>query len=75
MIGESSKRSRPAPVYVTVRDYETGIGSVLTGFGFAPYAYRARFVRHVGATVRRKVPVTFPVVEVGQVMYRSSPKP
>ena len=74
MIGERSSRTRPAPVYVTVRDYETGMGGILTGFGFAPYAYRARFVRHVGATARRKMPVTFPVVEVGQVMYRSSPK-
>jgi hypothetical protein len=74
MIGETSKRTRSAPVYVTVRDYETGIGGVLTGFGFAPYAYRARFVRHVGATVPRKMPVAFPAVEVGQVMYRSSSK-
>ena len=43
------------PVYVTVRDYEIGLTSVLTGFGFAPYADRARFVKYTMATVRRSV--------------------
>jgi hypothetical protein len=43
------------PVYVTVRDYEIGLSGVLTGFGFAPYANRARFVKYTTATVRRPV--------------------
>jgi hypothetical protein len=43
------------PVYVTVRDYEAGLNSVLTGFGFAPFASRARFVKHTTATVRMPV--------------------
>lgn len=48
--GSFPHRDRKAlPVYATVRDYEIGLGSVLTGFGFAPYASRARFVRHTGA--------------------------
>ncbi len=74
LIAEHSRGSRPAPVYVTVRDYETGLGGILTGFGFAPYAYRARFVRHVVATARKTAPVAFPAVEVGQVLSRSAPK-
>ena len=48
-----------------------GMGGILTGFGFAPYAYRARFVRHVVATARKTAPVAFPAVEVGQVLSRS----
>ncbi len=51
-------RGKPLPVYVTVRDYEMGIGAILTGFGFAPYINRARFVKHTGATVRRPVSAT-----------------
>jgi hypothetical protein len=70
LIAERSKGARSVPVYVTVRDYEAGMGGILTGFGFAPYAYRARFVRHVAATVKRALPVAFPAVEVGQVLTR-----
>jgi hypothetical protein len=51
--GDSPGRRQSRPVYVTVRDYEVGLSSVLTGFGFAPYASRARFVRHTTATVLR----------------------
>ena len=40
------------PVYVSVRDYESGLPSVLTGFGFSPYMDRARFVKHTVALVR-----------------------
>ena len=56
--GPDGKRGA-LPVYVTVRDYEIGLSSVLTGFGFAPYTSRARFVKHTAATVRR--PVASPV--------------
>ena len=49
-------RHRPdnLPVYATVRDYEIGLSGALTGFGFAPYTDRARFVKHTVAT--RRVP-------------------
>jgi hypothetical protein len=48
----SQKKQRVLPVYVTVRDYETGLSGALSGFGFAPYIDRARYVRHTTAPVR-----------------------
>jgi hypothetical protein len=50
--GADGQRSA-CPVYVTVRDYEVGLSGVLTGFGFAPYVSRARFVKHTTALVQR----------------------
>jgi hypothetical protein len=50
--GPSQKKRRVLPVYVTVRDYETGLSGALSGFGFAPYMDRARFVRHTIAPIR-----------------------
>jgi hypothetical protein len=43
------------PVYVSVRDYEFGLTSALTGFGFSPYMDRARFVKHTVALVREPI--------------------
>jgi hypothetical protein len=64
------------PVYATVRDYEAGLSSVLTGFGFAPYASRARFVKHTTATVRRPVTSAVAAREVRQeVPVRTQPLP
>ncbi len=54
------------PVYVTVRDYEVGLASALTGFGFAPFSERARFVKHTAAAVRAATPVVRAVREVRQ---------
>jgi hypothetical protein len=51
--GGHDHRRGALPVYVTVRDYEVGLSSVLTGLGFAPYVDRARFVKHTTAAVRR----------------------
>jgi len=48
----SQKKQRVLPVYVTVRDYEAGLSGALSGFGFAPYIDRVRFVRHTTAPVR-----------------------
>jgi len=45
-------QTKSLPVYATVRDYEIGLGGALTGFGFAPYMNRARFVKHTTMTVR-----------------------
>jgi hypothetical protein len=53
-VGPVGKRGA-LPVYVTVRDYENGLSSILTGFGFAPYTDRARFVKYTTATIRRSV--------------------
>jgi hypothetical protein len=49
---------RPIPVYVTVRDYEIGVRGALTGFGFAPFMERARFVKHT--VVAARVPALAP---------------
>jgi hypothetical protein len=62
----TQKTRRPLPIYVTVRDYETGLSGALTGFGFAPYLDRARFVRHTIAPVREPVSVSRSPVEVRQ---------
>ena len=50
-------KRRALPVYATVRDYEIGLGSVLAGFGFAPYTDRARFVKHTVLPVREAQPI------------------
>jgi hypothetical protein len=71
--GPGSKRGAQ-PVYVTVRDYEIGLSSVLTGFGFSPYANRARFVKHTVATVRRSLVPAVAARELRQeVPLRSQP--
>ncbi len=62
------REARPQPVYVTVRDYEIGLSGALTGFGFAPFMDRARFVRHVLATAREPLPVPLAAREVRQEM-------
>ena len=51
----SKKTRRALPVYVTVRDYEMGLSGALSGFGFAPYLDRVRFVRHTTVPVRELV--------------------
>jgi hypothetical protein len=54
------------PVYATVRDYEIGLSSVLTGFGFAPFTERVRFVKHTAVPVRESQPVSLSTMEVRQ---------
>ena len=52
------------PVYTTVRDYESELGGTLTGFGFAPYTDRVRFVKHTVAPIREPVlPAAVPALE------------
>jgi len=60
----TQKTRRALPVYVTVRDYEIGVSGVLSGFGFAPYLERSRFVRHTASPVREPLPVVRASVEV-----------
>ena len=62
----SQKTRRALPVYVTVRDYEMGVSGALSGFGFAPYLERSRFVRHTTSPVREPLPVSRSAVEVRQ---------
>jgi hypothetical protein len=51
------------PVYATVRDYDTGLSGALTGFGFAPFTDRARYVRHTLGTATKRLPVVLPLRE------------
>lgn len=63
------RRGRQArPVYATVRDYEIAMSGTLTGFGFAPYLDRARFVKHtaVRAAVRESLPAAMTALEARQ---------
>ncbi len=62
----AQKTGRALPVYVTVRDYEMGVSGALSGFGFAPYLERLRFVRHTTSPVRESLPATRATVEVLQ---------
>ena len=62
----TQKTRRTLPVYVTVRDYEMGVSGALSGFGFAPYLERSRFVRHTTSPVRDPLPVSRSTVEVRQ---------
>jgi hypothetical protein len=74
LLNQSSFRwpRRSLPVYATVRDYEIGLSGALTGFGFAPYVRRARFVRHTLAACRERVPATLGTLEArGEVPARS----
>ncbi len=65
-LAQSRGKTRPLPVYTTVRDYEIGLSGALTGFGFAPYADRARFVKHTVAAVRESMmAAAMPALETG----------
>jgi hypothetical protein len=55
--GGRSIPNRRLPVYVTVREYDTNLSAALIGFGFAPFAERARFVKHTAAVVRAAEPL------------------
>jgi hypothetical protein len=72
-IAQATAGRRPLPVYATQRDYEMGLAGGLTGFGFAPYMDRARFVRHVGAVVRQTSSAKLPAIEVRSVLTQSTP--
>ena len=62
-----SRRGRAGlPVYATVRGYEVSLGGALTGFGFAPYLDRVRFVKHTIAVVRESLPAALTALETRQ---------
>jgi hypothetical protein len=72
----SGRGGVPLPVYATVRDYQVGLSGALTGFGFAPFTDRARFVRHTTAFVRRPVVAErVPIETRREVPVRSQARP
>lgn len=68
---DQSRGGRSVPIYAAVRDYEAGLSGALTGFGFAPFMDRARFVKHMLATAREPLPISLGSREVrGEVPVR-----
>ncbi len=59
---------RAVPVYTTVREYESGLRGALTGFGFAPFMERVRFVKHTAVMVRQPAAMAGVGREVRQEM-------
>lgn len=59
-----AERRHRAPVYVAVKEYQGGLGSVLDGFGFAPFADHARMVRQTVQRVVEADPVRMHVLDV-----------
>lgn len=51
------------PIYVGVRDYHGGVGSVLADYGFAPFTDRAKMTKHLLQWVKVAEPVMAPVLE------------
>lgn len=76
---QTAKRSAPHfPIYIGVRDYHGGIGSILKEYDFAPFTDRARMVRKVPVWARTTVPVHEEILEaVGKAVPTtfSLPKP
>lgn len=51
------------PLYIGVRDYHGGLGSVLSDYGFAPFTDRAKMVRHLVQWVKMAEPALSPLLE------------
>lgn len=61
--------NRHLPIYMGVRDYHGGLGTILADYGFAPFTDRARMVRHVPAWARQSSRQRLPAVEaVGEAV-------
>ena len=66
MIGEMIalvSKTRARPIYVAVRDYESGIRAALTSAGFVWQVERSHMVKHTTVRVRAPVPWLAPVLE------------
>ncbi len=51
------------PIYVGVRDYQGGVGSVLADYGFAPFSDRAKMTKQLVQWVKRIAPTYVPALE------------
>jgi hypothetical protein len=56
-------RRKRLPIYMAVKEYQGGLGSVLDGLGFAPFADHARMVRQTVQRVVSTESVRLPVLE------------
>lgn len=57
------QRMAGLPVYIGVRDYQGGVGSVLADYGFAPFLDRAKMTKHLVQWVKQAATVSLPVLE------------
>ncbi len=57
------KHTLRLPIYIGIRDYQGGVGSVLADYGFAPFLDRAKMVKQLVQWVKRVAPVFVPVLE------------
>ena len=51
------------PVYLVVGDYQGGMSSLLSDYGFAPFSDRVKMVKQVARWVREAAPAATPVLE------------
>jgi hypothetical protein len=51
------------PIYISVREYQSGIESILSDYGFAPFTDRACMVRHIWQWAYKPVTVRVPSLE------------
>ena len=57
------RRTRPKPIYCSVRDYEGGIRGALEAAGFELSLNRSLMVKHTTARIKEPVPWRIPVLE------------
>ena len=59
-IAEAAQRG---PVYIGVRDYQSGLDSILEEYGFAPFTDRARMMRPIWQRAKKAVESRLPSLE------------
>jgi hypothetical protein len=51
------------PIYISVREYQSGLESILSDYGFAPFTDRARMVRNIWQWAYRPATLRVPALE------------
>jgi hypothetical protein len=62
-VSEFVRRGKGRPLYISVREYQGGLGPLLSDYGFAPVTDRARMVKHIMPMVREPVDKRLPALE------------
>lgn len=62
-ISEIVEDQNTTPIYICVRDYQAGIESILSDYGFAPFTDRALMVRNIWQWARSPASVRIPALE------------
>jgi len=53
----------PGPVYISVRDYQSALASILEEYGFAPFTDRVRMVRAIWQRAKKTVESRLPALD------------